>query len=253
MVADSGPASLLRAVYGARSERRKTATWIRWPSGAGGAAARARADPGSAAAEGGRHRADDRETAAGLQSALDAEAWASHLLGSFHQQRQGLPFPDAAEVDAALVFGEPLVLRLASFADPAARVALASIAELDDGELGVLAAQLLSGAAPVLGVPEWIEQIGESEVVGAAVMSDAVFDDARTVLLESRHPDGEGSRSPCRSTATSASWPRTSCCAWPCRQVHVSGGDGPSGPRGADLDAAPDRRLAGRQSRASGR
>lgn len=126
-----------------------------------------------------------------LESALDAEAWASHLLGSFHGQRHELPFPDAGEVDAALLFGEPLVRRLASFGDPAARVALAAIAGLDDGELGVLAAELLSGATPVLGVPQWIERIGEAEVVGAAMMSDAVFDDARTVLLESCHRDGE--------------------------------------------------------------
>lgn len=131
------------------------------------------------------------KSAAVLESALDAEAWASHLLGGFREQRHELPFPEAVEVDAALLFGEPLVRRLASFGDPAARVALASIAELDDGELGVLAAELLSRATPVLGVPGWIEQIGESEIVGAAVMSDAVFDDARTVLLQSRHPDGE--------------------------------------------------------------
>jgi hypothetical protein len=131
------------------------------------------------------------KSAADLDSALDAEAWASHLLGSFREQRRGLPFPDAVEVDAALLFGEPLVTRLATFGDPAATVALASIAELDDGELGVLAAKLLAGSTPPDGVPRWIEQIGESEVVGAAVMSDAVFDDARTVLLESRHPDGE--------------------------------------------------------------
>jgi hypothetical protein len=130
-------------------------------------------------------------SASEIGSALDAEGWASHLLSSFHEQRHELPFPDAVEVDAALLFGEPLVRRLASFGDPAARVALAAIAAVDDGELGVLAAELLSGATPVLGIPEWIEWIGESEIVGAAVMSDAVFDDARTVLLESRHPDGE--------------------------------------------------------------
>jgi hypothetical protein len=130
-------------------------------------------------------------SAAEVASALDAEAWASHLLGSFRQQRHGLPFPDAVEVDAALLFGEPLVRRLATFDDPAARVALASIAVLDDGELGVLAAELLASSTSVAGVPGWIEQIGGSEVVGAAVMSEAVFDDARTVLLESRHPDGE--------------------------------------------------------------
>jgi hypothetical protein len=131
------------------------------------------------------------ESVADVGSALDAEAWASHLLGTFRQQRHGLPFPDAVEVDAALLFGEPLVTRLGTFDDPAATVALASIAELDDGELGVLAAEMLTSSTPVLGVPGWIEQIGKSEVVGAAVMSEAVFDDARTVLLESRHPDGE--------------------------------------------------------------
>jgi hypothetical protein len=131
------------------------------------------------------------KSAADVDSALDAEVWASHLLGSFREQRHVLPFPDAVGVDAALLFGEPLVTRLATFDDPAATVALASIAELDGGELGVLAAELLASSTPVAGVPRWIEQIGESEVVGAAVMSEAVFDDARTVLLESRHPDGE--------------------------------------------------------------
>jgi hypothetical protein len=131
------------------------------------------------------------KSAAELDSAPDAEAWASHLLGTFRGQRHGLPFADAVEVDPALQFGEPLVTRLATLEDPAATVALASIAELDDGELGVLAAELLASSTPVAGVPGWIEQIGESEVVGAAVMSEAVFDDARTVLLESRHPSGE--------------------------------------------------------------
>jgi hypothetical protein len=131
------------------------------------------------------------KSAAEVGSALDAEVWASHLLGTFREQRHGLSFPDAVEVDAALLFGEPLVTRVAAFDDPAARVVLASIAELDGGELGVLAAELLAGSAPVAGVPRWVEQIGESEVVGGAVMSEAVFDDARTVLLESRHPGGE--------------------------------------------------------------
>jgi hypothetical protein len=130
-------------------------------------------------------------SAADLDSALDAEAWASHLLGTFRLQRHGLPFPDAVEVDPALLLGEPLVTGLASFDDPAATVALASIAELDGGELGALAADLLVGSTSTAGAPRWIEQIGESEIVGAAVMREAVFDDARTVLLESRHPDGE--------------------------------------------------------------
>jgi hypothetical protein len=130
-------------------------------------------------------------SAAEVDSALDAEAWASHLLGSLREQRHGLPFPQALEVDPALRFGEPLLRRLARLGDPAATVALASIATLDDGELGVLAGELLAGVTPLAGAPRWVEQIGESQIIGAAVMSEAVFDDARTVLLESRHPDGE--------------------------------------------------------------
>ena len=131
------------------------------------------------------------QSAADVDSASEAEAWASHLLGTFREQRHGLPFPDAVEVDPALLFGEPLVRRLAIFEDPAATVALASIAELDDGRLGALAAEVLAGSKPVAVGRGWLEQIGESEVVDAAVVSEAVFDDARTVFLESRYPDGE--------------------------------------------------------------
>ena len=131
------------------------------------------------------------QSAAGIDSALDAEAWAAHLLGTFRVQRHGLAFPDAVEVDPALLFGEPLIARLATFNDAGSAITLAAIAELDDGELGGLAGELLTSSPAAASAPAWIEQIGESEIVGAAVISEAVFDDARTVLLESRHPDGE--------------------------------------------------------------
>ena len=39
-------------------------------------------------------------------------------------------------------------------------------------------------------LPQWASEVGESAIVGAAVMRDPVFDDGRTVLLESRHRDG---------------------------------------------------------------
>jgi hypothetical protein len=54
----------------------------------------------------------------------------------FREQRHGLAFPDAVEIDPALLFGEPLVARLATFSDAGSAVTLAAIAELDDGELG---------------------------------------------------------------------------------------------------------------------
>ena len=130
-------------------------------------------------------------SASEIDSALDAEAWAAHLLGTFREQRHGLPFPDAVAVDPVLLFGEPLVARLASFSDAGSAITLAAIAKLDNGELGVLAGELLTSSRATASAPEWVEQIGESEIVGAAVISEAVFDDACTVLLESRHPGGE--------------------------------------------------------------
>ena len=130
-------------------------------------------------------------SAAGIESALDAEAWAAHLLGTFHEQRHGLPLHEAVGVDPALLFGEPLVGRLATFGDAGSAIALAAIAELDDGELGLLASEFLASSPATAAAPAWIEEIGESKIVDAAVISESVFDDARTVLLESLHPDGE--------------------------------------------------------------
>ncbi len=130
-------------------------------------------------------------SAAELDSALDAEAWAAHLLGTFRERRHGLPLSEAVGTDPAFLFGEPLVRGLGGITEAGSEVALAAIAELDDGELGALAGELLAGSSAVGSSPRWVQQIGGSEIVGAAVISEAVFDDARTVLLESRHPDGQ--------------------------------------------------------------
>ncbi len=130
-------------------------------------------------------------SAAELESALDAEAWASQLLGTFREQRHELPFPDAVRVDPAQLFGESLVARLASWREPECAVALAALAALDGGPLGAQAADALAASPAAAAAPGWIAEIGRSEVVGAVVLREDVYDDARTVLLESRHPDGE--------------------------------------------------------------
>ncbi len=44
-----------------------------------------------------------------LTSALDAELWASHLLGVFWDQRYTLPLEEAASPDYSLILGEPLI------------------------------------------------------------------------------------------------------------------------------------------------
>lgn len=130
-------------------------------------------------------------TAAGLGSALDAEIWASHLLGMLWAQRYGLPFPEAVQIDPASLYGEPLIRELAQLNDSGAAIAIAALAELAEGELGLVAKELLDGANLWRHLPKWASDLGESEIVAAAVMRDPVFDDGRTVFLESRHAGGE--------------------------------------------------------------
>jgi hypothetical protein len=95
--------------------------------------------------------------------------------------------------DPALTFGGPLIEALGRSRGAGAPIALAAIAAVDDGELGLRADKLraaLPGKANET-VPAWVAELGEAVVVDAAVMREAVFDDACTMLLEARHPNGE--------------------------------------------------------------
>ena len=126
-----------------------------------------------------------------LTGALDAELWASRLLGAFWDQRTNLPLRESA--DHALVYGGPLVEALARMGGPDARVALTAVAAVDGGELGGLAHELVGGL-PDAGeepAPTWLGEVGNAEITGAAVMREVVFDDGFTMLLEARHPGGE--------------------------------------------------------------
>jgi len=129
-------------------------------------------------------------TAAELESALDVELWASQLLGMCWRARSELPPAEAVEMDAGLVYGRPLLQELTRIGGRGAATAVLGLAELEDGELGCLAKEALDEAGLWARLPQWASEVGESAIVGAAVMRDPVFDDARTVLLESRHPDG---------------------------------------------------------------
>jgi Plasmid pRiA4b ORF-3-like protein len=108
----------------------------------------------------------------------------------FWRARNELPLPEAADMDPALVYGEPLLRQLSSIAEKGAAIAVLGLAELEDGELGRLAKEALDAAGLWNKMPAWAADVGESAIVGAAVMRDPVFDDGRTVFLESRHDDG---------------------------------------------------------------
>lgn len=126
-----------------------------------------------------------------LTSALDAELWASQLLGVFWDRRYTLPLGEAASPDYSLILGEPLVEAVARLGGDGARTALSAIAIVDDGELGIRAGVLAQKLELEQAAPGWLGDVGEAEITGAAVMREDVFDDASTVFLEARHPGGE--------------------------------------------------------------
>ena len=131
--------------------------------------------------------------AQGLTSALDAEIWASHLLGVFWDQRYTLPIKEAASGDHSLIFGEPLIEAVALVGGVGARTALSVISSVHDGEFGMRAGELAEQVVSDLGDPaqSWLDDVGDAEITSAAVMRESVFDDASNVFLEARHRNGE--------------------------------------------------------------
>jgi hypothetical protein len=124
-----------------------------------------------------------------LTGALDAELWASRLLGAFWDQRTGLPLQGAS--DYALIYGVPLVEAVAALGGPGAGTALLVLAAVDDAELGARARELAGRLSDRGQVAPWLADVGEAKIAGAAVMREEVFDDGFTMFLEADHSTGE--------------------------------------------------------------
>ena len=104
-------------------------------------------------------------SASSLETALDAELWASELIGSWWTAALG---PWGADPDLEL--GGPLVEEIARIGGAGAVAALIAIGELSDSELGLRAREeadrlVASGAAQ----PSWWEAIVEPTVLRTAV------------------------------------------------------------------------------------
>ncbi len=114
------------------------------------------------------------------------------MLGLFWNARGKLSLSEVG-TDPAVAFGGPLIEAMGRIGGAEARIALAVIETMDDGELGLRAGEILAALPeqPDQVLPAWIGQLGEAVVTDAAVMYEGVFDDARTVFLEASHPDGE--------------------------------------------------------------
>jgi len=130
--------------------------------------------------------------ALGLTGPLDGELWGSTLMGMLWSRRYATRLENVGSADYALMFGAPLVEAIGRMGGAGARIALSVIAAVDDGELGLRAGELARELPEDAGraVPGWVAALGEAEITDAAVMRDEVFDDACTMFLEARHPDG---------------------------------------------------------------
>jgi len=127
-----------------------------------------------------------------LTGPFDAELWGSSMLGLFWRAHDALPLEEVGS-EPAVMFGGPLVEAMGRIGGGAARMALAVIETMDDGELGLRAAEVRAALPeePGEALPAWVGDLGKAVVTQGAVMYEDVFDDACTVFLEAQHPSGE--------------------------------------------------------------
>lgn len=126
--------------------------------------------------------------AAKLDSALDAELWASGVLGSWWPPPPGLLAHEHYAVD----IGGPLVSAIARRGGPGALAALVALGEVSKGKLGVMALRhandlLASGVTR----PAWGLAILKARVLRTAVMREDIFDDGVTIFIEAAYGKGE--------------------------------------------------------------
>lgn len=121
-------------------------------------------------------------------SALEAEQWASALLGTWWP----LPIGADAEERFEAEIGRPLLAAIGRVGGAGGLAALHAFAEVCDSQLGFVAQEevdrLLHGGAPW---PAWGDAMVDVEILRIAVLRERVFDDGITVLIEAQHGDEE--------------------------------------------------------------
>lgn len=127
------------------------------------------------------------QEAAELETAFEAEYWASGLLGSWWRMRTALD-----RDDPDLELGGLLVEEVARHGGAGALAALIALGEVSDTEVGLRAREaaerLIADGVPK---PLWSESILEAEILRTAVMREFVFDDGFTIFIEARHGEEE--------------------------------------------------------------
>jgi len=128
--------------------------------------------------------------AAGFETALDAEIWASQLLGSWWPSPLGV---DSEVTDMQI--GGPLVAAIGRAGGPGAIAALVALGEVCESKLALVAREeadrLLNNGVPW---PSWGDDIMEAEILRTAVLRERIFDDGITIFIEARHGGSDEDR-----------------------------------------------------------
>ena len=113
------------------------------------------------------------------------------MLGLFRSAHDALSSDVGS--DPAVAFGSPVIEAMGRIGGGEARIALAVIETVDEGELGLRAGEIRAVLPEQQDqpLPAWFAELGEAVITDAAVMCEDVFDDACTVFLEAHHPSGD--------------------------------------------------------------
>ena len=117
--------------------------------------------------------------AVSMTDAMDAEQWASCLIGTWHIR----PLPPGDDVEA--LFFPGFIAALEQLARPRALAtlrALGAVAGGVHGERARAAADRLASRG--VAEPPWSDELGRARPTTAAVVRDEVFDDGTSVLIE---------------------------------------------------------------------
>jgi hypothetical protein len=117
--------------------------------------------------------------AAALDTPLALERWASSLLGRLWERRDYVA--QNRGIDPLFLLGRPILRSFAAVGANNGKIALTAVSRIDRGPLGRFAGELAASLGDAA-MPDWIEQVGSSTIVGAS--AERSPGDGEALLLE---------------------------------------------------------------------
>jgi hypothetical protein len=124
--------------------------------------------------------------AASIDRPFELERWTSSVLGRIWVRRA--PVKDLPDEDLMLVVGKPILDACLSIGGRQGKIVLSAIAQMDRGQLGVVA-RVLADALPKARLPRWMPDVGNAPIVRA--FSADSPGDGEAVLLHADRGQGD--------------------------------------------------------------